>query len=160
MAPLLQVRKRQLAPKLFSSCKGFTLIEAVAVLALLGILSAIGFASFNRSNNDLSTEADIFASHLRYTQARALADIRPWRLVIFNNGREYRIENPENTAIRIPGSKENARTFKGGIQASELTVEFDQWGRPSGATQSVVVTLQQGSKSQNLVITQETGWIR
>ena len=58
---------------------GFTFIEVLLILILLGILSAVAVSRIN-SDTDQWTNPDIFASHLRYAQSRAMAMEQPWGL--------------------------------------------------------------------------------
>ena len=61
---------------------GFSLIEAVAVLALLGILGIALIGRWSTFNAGAVTEADALKAALRYAQTRAMADISTWGISI------------------------------------------------------------------------------
>lgn len=150
----------------FIARTGFTLIEILSVLALLGILAAVALFSQNRSSAPVAAEAAQLAAHLRYTQTRALADIAPWRLE-FPNSSSYRISRPDGTPVRLPGDTQTVRSFPAGITlvASPTEVRFDSWGRPVTAAEAVIgtditLTLTDGETQIAIPISAGTGLIR
>lgn len=147
-------------PTKFHNTKGFTLIEAVSVLVLLGIITVVAVGVFRQSGRELVNETDVFASHIRYVQARALNDVGPWILEIQNSGSQYRILNPQNQSIRVPGTNATVRDFQEGVSSADTLITFDQWGRPLGATSPITVTLQRGGQSRQIQIFHETGFVQ
>ena len=151
------------------SHRGFTLVEIIAVLVLLGIL-AFGILSFaSDTRTGLSAETNRVKSHLRYAQIRAQADIYEWRLV-FTDTQTYQIGpvvSPGGgfTPQIIPGTNETQRTLENGVTVSaNTTIRFDSWGRPLtdggmpiGASQTMV--LSDGVRAQDILITAQTGLI-
>jgi prepilin-type N-terminal cleavage/methylation domain-containing protein len=131
---------------------GFTLIEVVATLILLGIL-ALGVVSVLPSSNvTLATEADRLSSHLRYAQIRAQADTYQWRLV-FTDTTTYQIG-----PVVVPGEG-----FTPGIVPG-TAIRFDSWGRPLSDTGVLLdadqtITLTEGARNQSITILAETGLI-
>lgn len=88
--------------------RGFTLVETLTVLILVGVLAGIMFLQTSRIEVGLSSEVDQLKSHLRYAQAKAQADIHAWRLVFINN-ETYQLgpvvtPGPGFTPSVIPGS--------------------------------------------------------
>lgn len=65
--------------------KGFSLIEVIVVVAIIGILSGLGAMSYTQFINRtrLSTSADIVASTLRQARQLSIATRTPYR-VVFN----------------------------------------------------------------------------
>jgi MSHA pilin protein MshC len=148
---------------------GFTIIEIVAVLILLGVLAVGAVSVLPQSNAALATEADQLASHLRYAQIRAQADTYQWRLV-FTNAQTYQlgpvvVPGAGFTPAIIPGAGATQRTLTPGVTTTAGTViRFDSWGRPMndagallGADQTI--TLTQGGQTATVTIRSGTGLI-
>ena len=57
---------------------GFSLLEVVAVLLLIGILAVAAAVKYGKSGTRALTEADGLRSVLRYAQSRAMADVYTW----------------------------------------------------------------------------------
>lgn len=58
--------------KILTSGRGFTLLEVLAVLVILGILSAIAVNRSVNYNTEVYTGADALKAHLRYAQTMAM----------------------------------------------------------------------------------------
>ncbi len=149
---------------------GFTFIEIVGVLILVGILVAGVAASLPNSNAALEEDANQLTAHLRYAQVQAQADIYQWRL-IFTDASTYELgpiilPGAGFAPQPVPGGSGTQGTLTDGVTVAAGTViRFDSWGRPMdnsgnllGANQ--IVTLTQGGRSQSLTILVETGLIQ
>jgi MSHA pilin protein MshC len=55
-----------------STQHGFTLLEIIAVLVILGILAAVIFSRFTSFDAEVYTGADALKTHLRYAQTQAM----------------------------------------------------------------------------------------
>lgn len=112
------------------SVSGFTLIEVVAILLLLGIVAVTIPTCVRPSSAKVRAEADILGATLRYVQSRAIAEERLWRLE-FTSGTEYRIGPAGGAWARIPGSGGDRHVLAAGQSGpSGWRVYFDGWGRP------------------------------
>ncbi|MBW1773406.1 MAG: type II secretion system protein [Deltaproteobacteria bacterium] len=66
--------------------RGFTMIEAIAVLLLLGILSTVIISSYGATEtNKLVAEEATLKGHLRFVQLRAMNDQVPWGIAFVAN---------------------------------------------------------------------------
>lgn len=100
---------------------GFSLIEIVVVLLLLGILSAIAISKYSTNNITAVTEADLFKASLRYAQQRAMGDISTWGISVAADGLSYSLftNNPDLKINPIlPGVGANARALSSGVSMS------------------------------------------
>lgn len=137
---------------------------------IFGILASVALRKLPPSNVALFTESDRLATHLRYTQLRALSDIYDWRLE-FTNATTYQIGpvlDPEGfTPGIIPGTASTSRTLTAGVSLSgqnTLIIQFDPWGRPVDAngtllTENQTPVLSEGNVTASLLIYAETGFI-
>jgi type II secretion system protein H len=67
--------------------RGFTLIEFLVVVAVIGIVAAIAALDVRPLNNEARNAASEFASTVRQTRARAMATTSAYRLVLVANDR-------------------------------------------------------------------------
>ena len=99
---------------------GFTLIEVVSMLILLGIISLL---ITNKSSSIYANEISdiqILKSSIRYTQSRALGDIVSWSFQV--NGQTGIIKKNGATVLQV-----NFKTSS----ISNGNITFDNRGRPT-----------------------------
>lgn len=149
-----------------SSEKGFSLIEAIAVIVVLGILFAYLFFH-STSNNNLHTEVDMLKSHLRYVQYIALCGdgTYRWRITIDAGTNSYTfsrltVATGATENFSLPGEISNTHTLASGVTvtAGAGTINFNEWG--SSGSNNITVTLSQGGTSASIIITRNTGFIQ
>lgn len=131
--------------------KGFTLIEVIAVLALIGILTVV---IVGRSRNDdaaLYGAREIVKSHLRYAQIKAMNSDVSWGINFSANS--YTLEDNSSNLASFPGEMPDSISYSSTINP----VLFDQRGSPGGST--VTITLTKGSSTTNIIVTRNTGFI-
>jgi prepilin-type N-terminal cleavage/methylation domain-containing protein len=115
--------------------KGFTLIEIIAVLIVLGILAAVVInRAMSTTNMTRAAQESVIKNHIRYAQALAVKQGAIWGIKC--NGTDYwlfRTIDPDATANQkaLPG-EENAKVTLANknISMSVFTVFFDANGRP------------------------------
>ena len=141
------------------SNKGFTLIEVIAVLVILAILSAVAISRGMQTDEvQLQTEVDTLIAHLRYAQYLALNDISPTKWGIAIGGSSYAlVKDPLgngafNSPLSLPGESSATHSISP-FTATSTNVLFDEWGSPG--TAGINVTL--GGKT--ITITANTGFI-
>lgn len=146
---------------------GFTLIEVVAVLIILGIIATISVMRFSETNAKAVAEADSLASAIRYAQARAMSDINLWGVQV--NAADYRIrkhatDDTETDEI-MPGEG-TEHVFESPVTATggTGTYWFDYRGRPVDSTGAAIgsdqiITLD-GEPDVTVTITRETGFVQ
>lgn len=150
---------------------GFTLVELVIVILMLGVMSAFLVAKFyDTSAVNLNSEADVFKSHLRYAQSRAMNTNSVWGINISSANQYSLFQSSTTNIIRLPGQETSTVTLPNGLTFSNTgIVAFDTWGKPytaavcnAGSAQSGdrPIVLNLGGSSKTIFITPNTGFIQ
>ena len=148
------IEKELLPNPLLNGDKGFTLIEFIAVLLLMGILTAI---AVNRSSNfgvdaDILGATEVVKDHLRYAQSRAMNSNVSWGVNFAGN--TYTLRDANNVSASLPGNLPQAMTFASTV--NPLMFE-NRWGSPGSVT--ATVTVSKDGTSRTITVTKNTGFI-
>jgi len=151
--------------------KGFTLIELVITLSIVGLVTAVLLLSWPKFTANLDAQAGLLADDIRYAQNLSLTKSDRYRWVKVSSN-SYRITNSAGTAITLPSGNTTV-TLSSGISFGVLTnlpnnlVAFDSRGVPYvdtgspgttlNATATIILTSSAGSKI--VTIAPETGWV-
>jgi MSHA pilin protein MshC len=146
--------------KNIKSNKGFTLIEVISVLILIGIISVVMIARMsNTADYDLASQLEAVKAHLRLAQSRAMS----WNKscgVNFSAQTTYYLfdASAPDTPVQMLGEKnvtvdlvDKDSTLK--ITSAPQVVTFDAYGSPGTATVTVA------TNGGNITITKNTGFI-
>lgn len=141
------------------NCRGFTIIEIVVVLIMIGILSAVAIArAMDNTPNEIAA-ANALKAHLRFAQAQALNSDKVWGVeyVSSNSYRLYYIDNdetPTRVSALLPGETSDPLVLsRVTIGTEDFDVSFDSWGRPTGNASINI-------GDQTVTITPDTGFIQ
>lgn len=147
-------------PKKGLRCRGFTLVETVAVLVLLGIISLMAVSRYPNRHTDLIGEAAILKSHLRYVQLMALANDEATYGMEFQSGGYVLLKDAAAATTSLPNEASSTHSFPSGVTltAGVGTMDLDQWGSPGNS--DYVVTLSQGGETRSITVVRDTGCIR
>ena len=162
-------------------CLGFTLIELIVVMLVLGILAALFIP---RSSNDamiLSAQAEQFAADIRYVQSLAMTQgwsgVPPTarRYRVNFTATSYNFTDVSGVAVAHPSGTPGSIAFAGGVSIAPFpaptlpnsVLSFDGLGRPytdaSAATllaSTATITLVRGATSRAVQIFPGTGMVR
>ncbi|MBG3875634.1 type II secretion system protein [Desulfovibrio oxamicus] len=151
--------------------RGFTMLEVVAVLVLIGIMAAIAMDRFfDLSAGELGGMQDQVRSHLAYARTRSMNADEIFGVQI-RGTTTYSIFRGGNTAtlVTLPGEAGGVITLPQGANFTTATtiISFDRWGRPCSdatavtrRTADATVTLSYQGQSQSIVVTRNTGFLR
>jgi prepilin-type N-terminal cleavage/methylation domain-containing protein len=165
------MKKRQIIKGRLGNNRGFTLIEIIAVLVILAIVSAVVISRGTATDAaSLRAEIDTLKGHLRYAQYLAINEISPttgyatptkWGINISGTTSYDLVKYVSGTLAThtfiLPGESSATHNFK---FASGTTVTvignpilFDEWGSPGTTASSITIG------GQAITITPVTGFI-
>ncbi len=156
-----------------SNNQGFTLIEVIAVLIILGTVSAIVISKTGNfaSGNDVIMEAEILKYNLRYAQMKAMnsKDDEIWQIT-FPDASSYVLQQYNSVTSSwdnedLPGQTSATHTFASNISATAYpTSRYNNWGTPvqndrtTAETANLTITVSDGTNSRSLIVTKNTGF--
>ncbi len=143
-SPFGRVEAKAMRPQGFAGQKGFTLLELIVVLVMVGIFASIATSNVITSNFSAYSDGEILKSSLRYARTRALADILPWSFQVAGQSGTFQRNNVVMKTVDFATN---------GVAAGTTT--FDNRGQPTG-TMSYAVTEYPASP---VVITPQTGFV-
>jgi|SaaInlStandDraft_6_1057023.scaffolds.fasta_scaffold71051_1 MSHA pilin protein MshC len=144
--------------KFLKNNKGFTLIEMISVILVLGIISAVAVPMFDRSTIDLSMTANTIQTDIQYAQELAMTRGQQ------TSGNEIGILFSNNTAsYTLPTDPSGVwpaeiRTLPQGVTITSTTadVRFNQHGETLTAT-TWTITITAGGTSRTVTVDAYTG---
>ncbi|MEC5386077.1 type II secretion system protein [Uliginosibacterium sp. H3] len=150
-----------------NAVQGFTMIELITVMILLGIIAAVAMPRFaSRGDFDVLGFRQQTMQALRFAQKTAIAKRRP--VCVSQTAGALTLTFADaygaaacNTAVLNPATgSAYLQPVPSGVGITALNFTYDPLGRPSfGAAQTLNVT-SSGATTQSIVIEAETGYVR
>ena len=147
--------------------RGFTLVELISALLIMGIVAAVVVSRVGTSNNEVIAQIEVVKSHLRYAQSRAMNSELIWGIQ-FNSSNYWLFKNGDTTnKATFPGEDSDTVTLPSGMSVGTEIVSFDSWSKPY--TDAAGTSLQSGDRTivfspsltnHNIIITKNTGFIK
>jgi hypothetical protein len=163
-------RKKQGIKMRIKNNWGFTAIEIITVMVVMGIISAFVIGRAMEKEPKLVAQKEVLKVHLRYAQARAMNSNDNYGIISDPTGAAYslfRYHGGSVVNVSFPGEGPNIDLSALGLSMdADIIVSFDSKGIPyrdnSGALQVIdrTLTLSSGSDSESITITRNTGFIQ
>lgn len=152
---------------------GFTPLEVLVVLIIIGIISVVVIGRSDIGHTDLVAQTEVIKSHIRYAQSLSMKSERIWGIHCDDTGQSYWLfvdGDPDDTDNRrkLPGEEStivDLTPFK--LTLSPTTLSFDNRGRPcddNGGTRPIendlLLTLSAGGGANTTIrVARSTGFI-
>jgi MSHA pilin protein MshC len=152
-----------------SSPRGFTLIEVIAILIILGVLAAVVAARFQgQSAYTLQSETDKIRERLRFAHILAMNADAAWGIQLQNNSYQLFSNANSTNLVPFPGESTSTVTLPDGISLTPATIiSFNSMGQPCSdvsasalRTSDMTITVSDGSNTAAITITKNTGYIQ
>ena len=152
---------------LYKNNRGFTLIELISALLVIGIVAAVVVSRVGTSNNEVIARIEVVKSHLRYAQSRAMNSELIWG-IRFNGSSYWLFKDSDITKkVTFPAEDSDTVTMPSGMSVGTEIVSFDSWGKPytdaSGTslqTNDRTITFLPSLTNHAIIITKNTGFIQ
>lgn len=138
---------------------GFTLIEIIAVLIILAILSAVAISRVGSVEPNLRSEVNHLKAALRYAQQMAIASdsVVTFGVTVTPGGYTLVRTGGAGSQPMLPGEGSSSHTFKG-VTATAGTFDFNEWGGLAAGSATATTLTDSGGDTQTITIIGETGY--
>lgn len=156
---------------------GFSLLEVIGVLIVLGVLAVVVVNRLEPRNPQAVAEADALRSVLRYAQSRAMSDVYTWGVRLTSSSYELVTGNTSQTPVLL-GQSTATHSLPDGVTCSgwniankdaiiwfnwrgepvtDIISSLDATADPVGVTQTV--TLTESGLPVTVTVTPFTGFV-
>lgn len=144
--------------------RGFTLLELVLVVVLLGVLSAYAASRWSQDDAALGPQADRLAAAVRHVQTLAMTRGQRLTLKVAVGNDRYEVRDPLNKFVIDPVSgAPYSVVLDGNTTISGADTEFDGLGRPNSGgvliSAPVSYVLSTAARSSNVTIAPVSGFV-
>lgn len=138
---------------------GFTVIEMVAVLIIVAILSAVAISRVAPDASNLRAEVNDLKAGLRYAQQMAIASDSTITFGITVTSNNYTLVRTGGAGNQpnLPGESSPTHTFNG-ITATAGTFTFNEWGGLAAGSATATTLTRTGGGSRTINVISETGY--
>ena len=143
--------------------RGFTLLELVMVIVIIGVLAAIAVPRMSLTDSSVHAQAAQIARDIRHVQMLAMSQGRT--LTFQSLGSSYRCVDSTSAIITDPTTQQLFNfTLSNGVTMSVGAVNFDSLGRPviGGALVSaadIPFTVSGETQTSNITVSRVTGFV-
>lgn len=142
--------------------RGFTLIELVMAIVIIGVLAAMATSRLSISGSSVHAQAAQLARDIRHVQMLAMTGGAT--LTLQSLGNSYRCIDSSAAVITDPATQQPfTLSLANGVGASAGSISFDSLGRPvSGGTllaTATTFTVSGGGQSATLSVSPVSGYV-
>lgn len=150
---------------------GFTILEILVVMIVIGIVSAVVVSRSDVGQPKLLARTEAIKAHIRYAQSRSMNSSRPWGIHVNATGQAYALFVDGNVTNRrlLPGEDSDWVDLSAlglNLAPANTTVSFDDRGRPLDSDGTTVRTndinlavTAVGGDTTAIRITRNTGFV-
>lgn len=142
---------------------GFTLLETVAVLVVMAVLTAYLISRMQTGSSELPAETAVLKAHLRFARSRAMSDQgSDWevRFAAGAGGSYTLYKNGAVASHNWPGENGPTHTLPGSVSlaiSTSPTLAFSASGSPG--TSDRTITLSAESNTKTVTVSANTGYV-
>jgi prepilin-type N-terminal cleavage/methylation domain-containing protein len=113
---------------------GFTMIEIISVVLVIGILSAVALPFFDRSPITVAMAGNTVQADIQYVQELAMTRDQDVSITFIKNSTSYDVPADPNGVYPL-----ETRTFPQGVTivSATTTITFNSFGEKTGATEDI-----------------------
>ena len=122
--------------KHLKNISGFTLIEIISVILVVGIIGAVAVPMFSTSHLDVSVSGDTVQGDIQYAQELAMTRDQDVSITFNQNASSYDTPSDPNGVYSA-----ETRNFPQNvtIYSSDTTITFNSFGEKVGPTQTIIL---------------------
>ena len=140
--------------KFLRNNKGFTLVEIISVILVVGILSAVAIPLFDTAPISVSMAGNTVQADIQYVQELAMARDQNVSITFTQFSTTYDVPADPNGVFPL-----ETRNFPDGVQvvSATTTITFNSFGEKSGLEEIVLIGSPPPGKVSTVKIEQFTG---
>jgi MSHA pilin protein MshC len=150
---------------------GFTPLEVLVVLMLIGIISVMVIGRSDIGQTDLMAQTEVVKSHIRYAQSRSMSSDRIWGIRCDAAGQAYWLfvdGDPINQKRNLPGEEsDTVDLMQYKLTLTPTTLTFNHRGSPCSDDNGTVLLANDlsltlstsGGTTTTLVVSRNTGFV-